>query len=306
MHDRYLIITAVVIGLAVLYGIYLLIAVIIPLRKMKKFAQGVREGNFDMQSVTHDSRAFGMFSESFNMMYEELVRSREREIALKDREKEIFASVGRELMNPLNGIKLTSELIRTKLLAENGKEADSYVVDKLEKIYDQADSMGVLLNSILSTALDDLGEYVVNCSDVESRTLEDMIAKYDYRQVVSMTNIPYVLIHIDPLRMSLVIKNILDNSYKYANTAIDTSFLLTDDYLQMKISDHGPGVPPDEIGLITNRFYRGRKWIDSVEDGSGLGLYVAKTLMEKMDGNLFVENTGDGLCVTLLIKLGGS
>ena len=303
MNDRYMIIMAVITGLAVLFCLFMFIRVIIPLRKIKKTATKISDGEFDVLSETVDSKAYGMFSESFNTLYDELVRSRKREIALMDKEKEIFATVGRELSDPITGIKLTAELLRTKLITDKGSEADGYIVEKLEKIYDKADETGIRLNSILSTALDDLGEYIVNCSDIESRALEDMIRKYDYRHVVSMTNIPHVLIHIDAGRMSRVIGNIIENSYKYANTPIDISFLLTDDFLQMKIADHGPGVPQDEIRLITNRFYRGRDWVDSVEEGSGQGLYLAKTFMEKMDGNLYVDNGADGLCATLLIKL---
>ncbi len=103
--------------------------------------------------------------------------------------------------------------------------------------------------------------------------------------------------------MRQVIGNIIDNCYKYAKTQIDVSFLLTDDFLRMNIEDHGPGVSPDEIGLITNRFYRGRRWAGSEEEGSGLGLFLAQKLMENMGGQLLVENTTTGFCVTLLIKL---
>ena len=274
MNDRYVIIIAIIAGLAVLlYSLFLFIRIINPLKKMNK----------DLS--------------------EELEKSKKREIALMDKEKETFATVGRELSEPITGIKLTAELLRTRLITEKGTEADGYIVEKLEKIYDKADDTGIMLSSILSTALDDLGEYIVNCSDIESRVLEDMIRKYDYRHVVTMSVIPHVLIHIDAGRMSRVIGNIIENSYKYANTPIDISFLLTDDFLQMKIADHGPGVPEDEIGFITDRFFRGRAWVGSVEEGSGLGLFLAKTFMEKMDGNLYVDNTADGLCVTLLIRL---
>ena len=274
MNDRYVIIIAIIAGLAVLlYSLFLFIRIINPLKKMNK----------DLS--------------------EELEKSKKREIALMDKEKETFATVGRELSEPITGIKLTAELLRTRLITEKGTEADGYIVEKLEKIYDKADDTGIMLSSILSTALDDLGEYIVNCSDIESRVLEDMIRKYDYRHVVTMSVIPHVLIHIDAGRMSRVIGNIIENSYKYANTPIDISFLLTDDFLQMKIADHGPGVPEDEIGFVTDRFFRGRAWVGSVEEGSGLGLFLAKTFMEKMDGNLYVDNTADGLCVTLLIRL---
>lgn len=237
---------------------------------------------------------------------EELQKTQDRERSLRSKESEIFASIGRELIEPLSGVKFTSELIRTRFLSGSVEEDRDYIIDKLDQIYGKTDQMGIFTKTILSTALDDMGEYTVTCSDTDARSLEDMIKKYDHRHVVSVAPIPHVLIHIDPLRMSQVIGNIIDNSYRYANTDIETSFLLTDDFLQMKIEDHGGGVPEEEMAFITDRHYRVKKWIDSPEDGSGLGLFVAKTLMEEMDGSLVPTNTEDGLCVTLLVKLGGS
>ncbi|MBR1750399.1 MAG: response regulator [Ruminococcus sp.] len=70
----------------------------------------------------------------------------------------------------------------------------------------------------------------------------------------------------------------------------------------MRIGDQGQGVPSDEIELITNKFYRGKRWADSGTDGNGLGLYIAKMLMKKMNGDLTVENNG-GLVITLIIPL---
>ena len=72
--------------------------------------------------------------------------------------------------------------------------------------------------------------------------------------------------------------------------------------MEMRIADQGPGVEHDEIEVITNKFYRGRRWADSNTDGNGLGLYIAKTLMEKMNGTLSVS-AGEGFAVTLVIPL---
>ena len=303
MSDLGIIIVAAVIVLAAVYGIILYIRVIRPVGKMKKISDRISEGDFTKPSETDDSKVFGMFSDSFNTMYDELSKSRDREMALKNKELEVFEDLSRKLTNPVTGIKLTAELLRTKLVAESDRDPDGYLREKLELIYNKSDQMGQLLNSLLSTALDGFGEFSVRCCATESRVLEDMVRKYDYRHVVTMANMPFVLIHIDEHRIGQVVKNIIENSYKYANSMIDVSFLLTDDFLQMRIADHGPGVYADEIGLITNRFYRGRRAAGSAEDGAGLGLYIAKTIMEKMDGNLTVENTGDGFAVTLFIKL---
>ena len=65
----------------------------------------------------------------------------------------------------------------------------------------------------------------------------------------------------------------------------------------------GLAVEGEELSLITNKFYRGKQWKESKESGSGLGLYIAKTLMEKMDGELLAESAGEGLSISLIIPL---
>ncbi len=118
-----------------------------------------------------------------------------------------------------------------------------------------------------------------------------------------MGELPAVIINIDRKRMAQVIGNIISNSYKYADTAINVDFTLSEDYLEMCIRDYGKGVPSDEIELITNKFYRGKGWAESGTDGNGLGLYIAKMLMKKMNGGLTAESSGDGLAITLVIPL---
>lgn len=110
-----------------------------------------------------------------------------------------------------------------------------------------------------------------------------------------MDKIPAVIINIDRKRMTQVIGNIISNSYKYADTRIDISFEVSGKYLEMRIKDHGPGVPASELDLITNKFYRGKDWQDTDKDGHGLGLYIAGTIMSKMNGDLIVESDGTGL-----------
>ena len=93
--------------------------------------------------------------------------------------------------------------------------------------------------------------------------------------------------------MSQVIGNIISNSYKYADTKIDISYDFSGNYLEMIIKDYGEGVAPEEIELLTNKFYRGRK-NTAGKDGSGLGLYISSELMKKMQGQLICINDKEG------------
>ena len=132
--------------------------------------------------------------------------------------------------------------------------------------------------------------------------ISSIIRRYDDRALVTEGDLPKVIINVDVKRLSQVIGNIITNSYKYAGTKIDVMYSLIDGFLEMRIRDYGPGVPEDELSLIANKFYRGRNWRESEQDGNGLGLYIANTLMQKMNGELIPESRG-GLIITLLIPL---
>jgi K+-sensing histidine kinase KdpD len=243
---------------------------------------------------------FGAFSESFDIMREELRSSRMREADLQKREKELVASLSHDLKTPITGIKVTCELLTAKYHASAGMED---LKEKITNIYKKADQIDVMVNDLFSATLEELGEFKVNCSDESSKILTDILKKYDDKGLVRPQDVPEVLIHIDANRMNQVIGNIISNSYKYAGTAIEVSYRIVEEYLEMSIRDHGPGVPEEELGMILGKFYRGKKWAESKEEGSGLGLYIASTLMEKMDGELVPSNEDKGFKITLMIPL---
>ena len=170
-------------------------------------------------------------------------------------------------------------------------------------IYQKAEQIDALVSDLFASTLDDLGEFKVSCNDEESKILNNLVESYDDANLVNMEAIPEVIINIDKKRMSQVIGNIITNSYKYANTRIDIGYRLSDGFLEMQIRDYGPGVPSEELDLITNKFYRGKQWKDTEKDGNGLGLYISRSLMNKMNGDLLTESDGKGLIVTLIIPL---
>lgn len=288
---------------AQIYGSYVKRRIIIPFKNMKQFAGRVAEGDLDAPLSMDRDNLFGAFSESFDIMREELLESKKRETALQKKEKELVASLSHDLKTPITGIKLTTELLKTKLTVKGDGEENADTVEKLDNIYKKADQIDVLVSDLFSSTLDDLGEFKVTLNDEESDVLLDIVKKYDDKGLTRVSEIPKVLINIDVKRMSQVIGNIISNSYKYAGTRIDVSFDTVDEFLQMEIRDYGPGVPKDELNLITNKFYRGKDWAESKEEGSGLGLYIAKTLMEKMNGELVITGEGEGFDVSLLIPL---
>ena len=295
---------------AIGFGLYVKKNIITPFDRMKDFAGKVAQGNLDEPLLMEKSNMFGAFTESFDIMREELGESRKRELELQRKEKELVASLSHDLKTPITGIKLTTELLKAKVdMNRHKNESDSKelidVDEKLDNIYKKADQIDVLVSDLFSSTLDDLGEFKVKCDDEESTLISEIIKKNDDKKLVSESWLPKVIINIDRNRLNQVIGNIIVNSYKYAGTKIDVEYKLVDGFLEMKLQDYGPGVPKNELELITNKFYRGENTEESKKEGSGLGLYIAKNLMEKMNGELICESEGEGkgLGVVLMIPL---
>lgn len=298
----YCVCSFLLIGTAAAFGAYIRKTILRPFANMKDFASYVAAGDLDRPLEMDRGNMFGAFSESFDIMREELKASRARELFLQKKERELIASLSHDLKTPVTGIKLTSELMAAVFSQNEGQEitVTEDMVMKMNNVYKRADEIALLVNDLFSSTLEDLGAFKVKCSDENSAVIAEIVSEYDDRGLVHISEIPQVIVHIDKLRLSQVIGNIIFNSYKYAGTPIDISFRLDESFLEVSVSDRGLGVAEDEIALITNKFYRGKQ--HGNKEGSGLGLYIARILMDKMGGELSVRSE-NGLCVTLLIPL---
>ena len=112
----------------------------------------------------------------------------------------------------------------------------------MNNVYKKADEIALLVGDLFSSTLEDLGAFKVNCADENSAVITALVSEYDDRGLVRISEIPQVIVHMDKLRLSQVIGNILFNSYKYAGTPIDISFRLDEPFLEVSIRDSGPGV----------------------------------------------------------------
>lgn len=281
--------------LLIVSGIFIRIRIIGPFRHMQKFADHIAQGNLDEPLLIEKHNIFGSFTESFDLMREELRAARTREDEIKLREKELTASLSHDIKTPVTGIKLICELLMCKT-------DDAYIKEKINNINRKAEQIHILADDMLTSTLDELGEMRVNCRDVSSEVLHSLIEEHDTCKLVRETAVPDCLIHTDTGRLSQVIGNIISNSYKYAGTDIIISYSFQDNYLSMEIADSGGGVPEDEADLLTVKYYRGKNNSEG-RDGSGLGLYISNELMKRMNGNLSCSNKKEGLAVTLLIPL---
>ena len=151
--------------------------------------------------------------------------------------------------------------------------------------------------------LDDLDELKVTPREESSLIINDILGDLRfYGTVEQKGSVPECLIVVDRLRLEQVIDNIAGNSFKYAGTALEVDYKADKDNISVILSDRGPGVPEDELAMLTTKFFRGSDASGSGKDGSGLGLYLASRFMEKMGGGLELKNReGGGFTAEIII-----
>jgi len=269
-------------------------AVLKPFRKLRKFAGDIASGNLDIPLEMDRSGSFGAFTESFDLMREELKRARENERAADRSKKELVASLSHDIKTPIASIKATVELMQTR--AGSDKEQK-----QLGQIGTKAEQINTLITDMFHATLHELEKLSVTPAEIHSTLLPDMIISADYKNMVKTFEIPSCIIIADPVRLQQIFDNIIGNSYKYAATDIDVASNIDGDYLIIEISDSGPGASPDELPLLAKKFYRGKNATD--KSGYGLGLYICSYLINNMSGEITCENGPVGFAVTLRLRL---
>ena len=278
------------------YAIYIDQSILRPFRKLKGFARLIAEGKLDMPLEMDRGNRFGAFTESFDLMREELNRARENERLANQSKKELVASLSHDIKTPIASIKAVSEVMYAK-------SSDEYEQKQLEVINAKADQINTLITNLFNATLEELQELRVAVTEQSSQLLYGLIKNADYYNQVTISSIPECIVLADVLRLAQVVDNVISNSYKYAGTSIETSAKVKENYLEIAFKDYGLGVSDEERPLIFNKFYRAKN--SEGKSGTGLGLYIAKYLMNKMSGDIICEKTEDGFVLKLKLLIAG-
>lgn len=264
-----------------------------PFKKLERFAENISIGNLDIPLVMDRANYFGAFTESFDLMRDELKRARQGEYEANISKKELVAELSHDIKTPVATIKALCELLEVKV-----KEEDT--VSKLQTINQKADVIDKLISNMFHATLEELEVLKIEPQEEFSTILIPMIEDLNYYGKINMKNkLPECLIYCDKLRLNQVIDNIIQNSYKYADTNIDVTFYENRHSIEIEIRDYGCSISESDLPLVFEKFYRGAN--ASSHSGSGLGLYLAKQFMEGMNGAVECR-VEDGFIVKLVIK----
>ena len=276
------------------YFIFLKKRVVAPFRKLEGFAEKVASGDLETPLSMDRGNIFGAFTESFDIMREELKASRQREEAAVKSRKEMIAELSHDIKTPVASIKAMVDFM---MLTTDNKDQQ----ETLASINSKADRIDKLVSNLFHATLEELEQLEVHTEEVSSAELREIVADSDHLKKVVEPQISDCVILADQLRLEQIVGNIISNSYKYADTEIKVTSRFEEQFFIVEFADKGGGVPETEIEFVTEKFRRGSN--AEGKDGSGIGLYISKYLMNRMGGELTCHNNGEGFTVELRFLL---
>ncbi|MGE8206049.1 HAMP domain-containing sensor histidine kinase [Heyndrickxia sp. NPDC080065] len=290
----FVLIVGLLIIVSIIHFSYIYKTLFQPFQQLQHFAANVARGNLDIPLNMDKNNYFGAFTESFDLLREELYAARQREYESNRSKKELVATISHDIKTPIASIKAVSELMLMQI-------KDEKLIKHVNIINSKAEQINLLVTDMFHATLEELQQLKLTVTEESSEVLVEMIENVNYDHQIFYDPVPPCIILTDPVRMQQVIDNIISNSYKYAGTKILINFQIIQDYLELHIQDFGPGISEKELPLLFNKYYRGK----NVEgkNGSGLGLYISKYFMENMQGQINCFNRDDGFTVVLKIKL---
>ena len=265
-----------------------------PFGKLKGFAARVAAGDLDTPLEMDRENIFGAFTESFDIMREELKASRKREEAAVKSRKELIAELSHDIRTPVSSIKAMADYLELVSQDEDTKQT-------LASINSKADRIDKLVSNLFHATMEELEQLEVDPQELSSREIEHIITESDPLKKVVSADIKDCVVYADKLRLEQVFGNIISNSYKYADTDITVSSFFEDVFFVAEVSDKGGGVPDDELEVIMGKFCRGTN--AAGKDGSGIGLYISQYLIGQMGGELTCRNNGEGFAVSIRLRL---
>jgi light-regulated signal transduction histidine kinase (bacteriophytochrome) len=227
--------------------------------------------------------------------------------AVRDRD-ELLAVVSHDLQNPLASILLEAKSMLRLTSAVGDNERVSVLRECAEAIEESATRMISLTNELLDLASIDSHRVQLHLQLVESRKLvEDAVASASNAAKANGITLALELIDsptvkVDPDRMFRVLSNLLGNAVKFTpdGGTITIRAALQGDDLSIAIIDTGPGIPDDHLPHVFERYWKGASM---TTPGSGLGLYIARGIVEAHEGKIWAESSKAGARFTFTLPV---
>ena len=278
--------------------------IIKPFSNVKQMPYELAKGNLSIPIKEDKNKYFGRFLWGMDMLRDNLEENKKKNLAYQKEKKTLILSLSHDIKTPLSAIKLYSKALNENLYTEEEKKKEVY-----EGILNNADKIEQYVNEIVKNSREDFLDLSVNNQAIYLNSVINKIKDY-YEDKLSIVHTCFLvdefvncMINADEDRLVEVMQNIMENAIKYGDgKKISISFSEEENYKLITIENTGCNLQEDELTHIFDSFYRGSN--SKKCDGSGLGLYICKKLMNEMNGDIFakIDNNDNTFSVTLVIK----
>lgn len=278
--------------------IYIRLKILRPFEKLSDVPYELSKGNLTAPVKETKSRFFGRFIWGVDMLRENMEQQKERELNLQKDKKMLLLSLSHDIKTPLSAIKLYSKALSKGLYSDKQKQ-----LEIAENINIKADEIEGYVSQIITASREDFLSLDVQNDEFYLSELVDKISLY-YAEKLSLIKTGFsvgsytnCIICGDPDRSIEVIQNVVENAIKYGDgKSIEISFSEEDGCILVTVSNSGCTLSENDLPHIFESFWRGEN--AGNEKGSGLGLYICRQLMHKMNGEIFAEIVNSNMCVT--------
>jgi len=277
--------------------------VVLPIQEMTTASRYIADGHYD-QRVTLPASAqtgnpdeLGQLALSFNLMAENLNQ-------IETMRRQLIGDVSHELRTPLTTIKGSMEGLLDGVLAPTP--------ETFENIHREASRLQRLVSDLQELSRVESGAVPLVFSPLDisglinsvTRRLKPQFSEKNVSLEVGMSD-SLPLVKADQDRLSQVLINLLGNALQYTpeEGTVTLSVHREEDIIFVRITDTGIGIPPEHIPHLFTRFYRVDKSRSRAGGGSGIGLTIAKSIVESHGGRIWAESSGPGTGSTFSFTL---
>ncbi len=231
-----------------------------------------------------------------------LLRDITRERELDEFKTTLLAAVGHEVRTPLSAIKgYVSTLLQ--------EDVTWSLVDQrffLETISGEADRLAQLVSNLLDLSRQEAGLLLLNrfpmkVQELLMKIIERLHLSEAMLELHISNGLP--LVDVDSARIEIVLHNLMTNALTYGEGKVSISVEQQGGTIVISVADNGPGIAPDELPYVFERFYRAQYGRQHYSGGTGLGLSICKAFIEAHGGSIWVESNGQGTTFSFSLPL---
>lgn len=275
-----------------------------PFDELKEVPYELSKGNLTVPVKESKSKFFSKFAWGVDLLRENIEQQKQRELNLQKEKKTLVLSISHDIKTPLSAIKLYAKALAKGLYKSKDRQTEIF-----DSIHAKVVDIENFVNEIIKASSEEFLNLEVTNGEFYLSQAVEKISDY-YCQKLGLVKIGFTIgeysnciLKGDLNRLVEVLQNIIENAIKYGDGhSIEILFSREEDCCLLTVRNSGCTLPKTELPHVFESFWRGSNVGNN--SGSGLGLYICRQLMYKMDGDIFADVDHEMMCVTLVIRQG--